>query len=133
MTRASTCITTRASRVLHGTSTCSSTCASTCVTTHASTCITTRASTCHYTRARLLFKNMHPGYVFLYQNLKLFEENQKKTVFCIFLCHSQNNFQVAANRTLSKIDALHIAHFEDYVPLFSKHMRKLAIPSKIWV
>ena len=57
----------------------------------------------------------------------------KKTVFCIFLCHSQNNFQVAANRTLSKIDALHIAHFEDYVPLFSKHMRKLAIPSKIWV
>ena len=27
----------------------------------------------------------------------------------------------------------YIAHFEDYVPLFSKHMRKLAIPSKIWV
>ena len=61
MTRASTCITTCASRVLHGTSTCSSTRASTCVTTHASTCITTRASTCHYTRAQLLFKNMRPG------------------------------------------------------------------------
>ena len=41
--------------------------------------------------------------------------------------------QVAANRTLLKIDALHIAHFEDYVPIFSKHMWKLAIPSKIWV
>ena len=53
MTRASTCITTRASMVLHGASTCSNTCAS--------TCITTRASTCHYTRARLLFKNMPPG------------------------------------------------------------------------
>ena len=54
MTRASTCITTRASMVLNG--------ASTCITTRASTCITTRASTCHYTRARLLFKNMHPGW-----------------------------------------------------------------------
>ena len=53
-TRASTCITTRASMVLNG--------ASTCITTHASTCITTRASTCHYTRARLLFKNMRPGW-----------------------------------------------------------------------
>ena len=61
MTRASTCSNARASRVLHGTSTCSSTRASTCVTTHASTCITTRASTCHYTCARLLFKNMPPG------------------------------------------------------------------------
>ena len=34
----------------------------------------------------------------------------KKTVFCNFWCNTQNNFQVAANRTLSKIDALHIAH-----------------------
>ena len=60
--RASTCSTTRASMVLNGASTCSNTCASTCITTRASTCITTRASTCHYTRARLLFKNMHPGW-----------------------------------------------------------------------
>ena len=60
-------------------------------------------------------------------------QKAKKNVFCNFWCNTQNNFQVAANRTLSKIDALHIAHFEDYVPLFSKHMRKLAIPSKIWV
>ena len=40
---------------------------------------------------------------------------------------------MAANRTLSKIDALPIAHFKDNVPNFSKHLLKLAIPLKIWV
>ena len=32
-----------------------------------------------------------------------------------------------------KFDALPIAHFEDNVPHFLKHMLKLAIPLKIWV
>ena len=32
-----------------------------------------------------------------------------------------------------KLDALPIAHFEEKVPNFSKHMLKLAIASKIWV
>ena len=40
---------------------------------------------------------------------------------------------MAVNRTLSKIEAFPIAHFKDNAPNFSKHMLKLAIPSKIWV
>ena len=32
-----------------------------------------------------------------------------------------------------KFDALPIAHFEDYVPIFLKHMLKLSIPLKILV
>ena len=60
-------------------------------------------------------------------------QKAKKNCFCILLCPSQKKIQVAANRTLSKIDALHIAHFEDNAPNFSKPMRKVAVPSKIWV
>ena len=37
------------------------------------------------------------------------------------------------NRTIFTLDALPIAHFEDNVPHFLKHMLKLAIPLKIWV
>ena len=36
------------------------------------------------------------------------------------------------NVPLLKFDALPIAHFEDNVPIFLKHMLKLAIPLKIW-
>ena len=50
-----------------------------------------------------------------------------------FFWEGHKKIQVAANRTLAKIDALPIAHFEDNVPNFSKHMLKLAIPLKIWV
>ena len=42
-------------------------------------------------------------------------------------------FQVPADRTILKFDALPIAHFEADVPNFSKHMLKLAIPLKFWV
>ena len=45
----------------------------------------------------------------------------------------RKNFQVAANRTILKIDAFHIAHFEADVPNFSKHLWNLAIPRKLWV
>ena len=57
----------------------------------------------------------------------------KKSFFCIFSCPHQKKIQVAANRTILKIDAFHIAHFEAYVPLFSKHLWKLTIPQKLWV
>ena len=63
-------------------------------------------------------------------NLK---KTKKKPFFAFFCVPLKKKIQVPANRTLLKIDALHIAHFEDYVPFFSKHMWKLAIPSKIWV
>ena len=37
------------------------------------------------------------------------------------------------NRTIFTLDALPIAHFETYIPLFLKHMLNLAIPLKFWV
>ena len=40
---------------------------------------------------------------------------------------------MAANRTILKIDAFHIAPFEADVPNFPKHLWKLAIPRKLWV
>ena len=46
---------------------------------------------------------------------------------------SRKHFQVAANRTILKIDAFHIAHFEADVPNFPKHLWKLAIPRKLWI
>ena len=57
----------------------------------------------------------------------------KTLVFCIFSWPARKNFQVAANRTILKIDAFHIAHFEADVPNFPKHLWKLAIPRKLWV
>ena len=58
----------------------------------------------------------------------------KKIVFFAFFCvPTKKKIQAAANRTILKIDALHISHFEAYVPLFSKHLWKLTIPQKLWV
>ena len=57
----------------------------------------------------------------------------KKSFFCIFSLPHQKKIQVAANRTILKIDALHISHFEAYVPLFSKHLWNLTIRQKLWV
>ena len=53
------------------------------------------------------------------------ERFMKKIVFL--------HFFIAANRTILKIDAFHIAHFEAYIPFFSKHLWKLTIPQKLWV
>ena len=57
----------------------------------------------------------------------------KKSIFSIFSCLHRKQFQTILNQTILKFDALPIAHFEDNVPYFSKHMLKLAIPLKIWV
>ena len=57
----------------------------------------------------------------------------KTSVFSIFLWPDRNFFQVAANRTILKIDAFHITHIEADVPNFSKHLWILAIPRKLWV
>ena len=59
-------------------------------------------------------------------------QKAKKKCFLHFLVSLSKKIQVAANRTISKPDALPIAHFEADVPDFSKHMLKLAIPLKIW-
>ena len=58
---------------------------------------------------------------------------KKKSFFCIFSLPPPKKIQVAANRTILKIDAFHIAHFEAYVPLFPKHLWNLTIPQKLWV
>ena len=57
----------------------------------------------------------------------------KNSVFSNFSWPHQNKFQGPADRTILKFDALPIAHFEDDVPNFSKHLWKLAIPLKLWV
>ena len=57
----------------------------------------------------------------------------KKLIFSIFSCPHREKFQTILNRTILKFDALHIAHFETYVPLFLKHLWKLAISLKLWV
>ena len=54
-------------------------------------------------------------------------QEAKNVSFCQFFMLLRNKFQVAANRTMLKFDALPIAHFEGYVPNFSKHMFKIAI------
>ena len=61
------------------------------------------------------------------------ERFMKKIVFLHFLIAAPKKIKAAANRTILKIDAFHIAHFEAYVPLFSKHLWKLTIPQKLWV
>ena len=60
-------------------------------------------------------------------------KSEKKPVFCIFRCPPLKKFQKILIRPILTFDALPIAHFEAYVPNFSKHMLKLAIPLKIWV
>ena len=57
----------------------------------------------------------------------------KKSFFCDFSCPHPKKIQAAANRTIFKIDAFHISHFEAYVPNFSKHLWKLAIHRQLWV
>ena len=61
------------------------------------------------------------------------ERFMKKLFFCNFLCPHPKKIQAAANRTIFKIDAFHISHFEAYVPNFLKHLWKLTIPQKLWV
>ena len=57
----------------------------------------------------------------------------EKAFFCIFAWPHRENFQKIYNRTILKFDALRIAHIEADVPLFSKHLWKLAIRLKLWV
>ena len=57
----------------------------------------------------------------------------KKVDFYQFFVSALKKIQTILNRTILKFDALPIAHFEDYVPLFSKHLWKLAISLKLWV
>ena len=60
----------------------------------------------------------YPGYVFQYQNLKLFAEEQKFSVFDNFEWYSAKKIQKILNRTILTLDALPIAHFEAYAPFF---------------
>ena len=57
----------------------------------------------------------------------------KKSIFSIFSLPHRKKIQTILNRTILKFDALPIAHFETYVPLFLKHLWKLAISLKLWV
>ena len=57
----------------------------------------------------------------------------KKSNFSIFSCPHREKFQTILNWTILKFDALPIAHFETYVPLFLKNLWKLAISLKLWV
>ena len=57
----------------------------------------------------------------------------KKSFFSIFSCPHRKKIQKILIRPILTFDALPIAHFEAYVPNFSKHLWKLAISSKIWV
>ena len=45
----------------------------------------------------------------------------------------QKKIQKILNRTILTLDALPIAHFEAYVPIFLKHMLTLPITLKFWV
>jgi len=57
----------------------------------------------------------------------------KKSIFSIFSCPHQKKIQTILIRPILNFDALPIAHFETYVPLFLKHLWKLAISLKLWV
>ena len=57
----------------------------------------------------------------------------KKSIFSIFSCPHQKKIQTIFIRPILNFDALPIAHFEDYVPLFLKHLWKLGISLKLWV
>ena len=58
---------------------------------------------------------------------------KKKVDFYQFFVSALKKIQTILNRTILKFDALPIAHFETYVPLFLKHLWKLAISLKLWV
>ena len=57
----------------------------------------------------------------------------KKSIFSIFSLPHRKKIQTILIRPILNFDALPIAHFEDYVPLFLKHLWKLAISLKLWV
>ena len=61
------------------------------------------------------------------------ERFMKKVFFLHFFIAAPKKIQAAANRTILKFDAFHIAHFEAYVPNFLKHLWKLTLPQKLWV
>ena len=58
---------------------------------------------------------------------------RKKSVFCNFSLPHLKKIQTILIRPILNFDALPIAHFETYVPLFLKHLWKLAISLKLWV
>ena len=83
-----------------------------------------------------------PFYSFLTQELNIvavsFFRNasfpaKKFSVFGNYEWYSAKKIQIILNRTILTLDALPIAHFEAYVPIFLKHMLTLAIPLKFWV
>ena len=57
----------------------------------------------------------------------------KKSIFSIFSLPHLKKIQTILIRPILNFDALPIAHFETYVPLFLKHLWKLAISLKLWV
>ena len=56
-----------------------------------------------------------------------------RTFFSIFSLPHRKKIQTILIRPILNFDALPIAHFETYVPLFLKHLWKLAISLKLWV
>ena len=74
----------------------------------------------------------YPGF-FFFEQISRNERFMKKLVFLHFFVAAPKKIQVAADRTIMKIDAFHIAHFEADVPNFSKHLWKLEISLKLWV
>ena len=79
------------------------------------------------------FRWTYPGFFFLWANFEEQAFYEKRRFFCIFAWPHRENFQKIYNRTILKFDALRIAHIEADVPLFSKHLWKLAIRLKLWV
>ena len=76
------------------------------------------------------------GQHMIYMSFYIFQSISRAdtwSFFCDFSCPHQKKIQADANRTIFKIDAFHISHFEAYVPNFSKHLWNLTIPQKLWV
>ena len=59
--------------------------------------------------------------------------SEKNLFFAFFHCSTKKKFKRPPIGQFFKIDALHISHFEAYVPNFSKHLWNLTIPQKLWV
>ena len=60
--------------------------------------------------------------IFFFEQISRNECFMKKIVFLHFFVSVPKKIQVAADRTIMKIDAFHIAPFEADVPNFSKHL-----------
>ena len=71
--------------------------------------------------------------IFFFEQISRNEHFWKKLIFNIFSLPHQKKNQTILIRPILKFDALPIAHFETYVPLFLKHLWKLAISLKLWV